>query len=154
MVIRNSYLMVHEWYRGEYTISNDRQRLDLHVTHDFLTNSYWAKGRTLDRVTQSIECSLPFGLYYQDAQIGFARVITDYVVLAFLADVFVLEPHRGKGLGTWLVKVVTGLPELSSVRRWLLGTRDAHGLYGKFGFVEPNSGVFMERLDPDCDRRS
>src|SRR5262245_37620653 len=145
--------MNHEWTRGEYTISTDRQRLDLDVIHGFLTRSYWAEGRSRERVARAIEHSLPFGLYHRGAQVGFARVVTDSVVIAFLADVFVLEAHRGRGLGRWLVEVVTGLPELRSVRRWLLGTRDAHELYRKFGFREPTPGVLMERVDPDSDRR-
>src|SRR5881227_2487285 len=99
--------MTHEWARGEYSISTDRQRLDLDVIHGFLTRSYWAEGRSRDRVARAIEHSLPFGLYHHDAQIGFARVVTDYVVIAYLADVFVLEAYRGKGLGGWLVEVVT-----------------------------------------------
>ncbi len=145
--------MTREWTRGEYTISTDRQRLDLDVIHGFLAASYWAEGRTPDRVAQSIEHSLPFGLYHRQAQVGFARVLTDYVVLAFLADVFVLEAHRGRGLGAWLVEVVTSLPELRSVRRWLLGTRDAHALYRRFGFGDPAPGVLMERVDLDSDKR-
>jgi GNAT superfamily N-acetyltransferase len=114
----------------------------------------WAQGRTRDRVVQSIEHSLPFGLYYHEEQVGFARVLTDYVVLAFLADVFVLEAHRGKGLGRWLVEVVTTLPELRRIRRWLLGTRDAHELYRQFGFGEPKPNVLMERVDPESDHPS
>jgi GNAT superfamily N-acetyltransferase len=145
--------MAHEWTRGDYTISTDRRRLDLDIIHGFLTRSYWAEGRSRERVAQAIGCSLPFGLYHREAQIGFARVVTDYVVIAFLADVFVLEPYRGRGLGGWLVEVVTGLPELRSVRRWLLGTRDAHGLYRKYGFREPTPGVLLEKLDPESDRR-
>jgi GNAT superfamily N-acetyltransferase len=143
--------MVHEWTRGEYTISTDGRRLDLDVIHRFLSSSYWATGRSRDRVELAIEHSLPFGLYYGDTQVGFARVVTDHVVIAFLADVFVLESHRGRGLGAWLVEVVTGLPELRSVRRWLLGTRDAHGLYHKVGFREPVPGVLLERLNPESD---
>jgi len=145
--------MIRDWTRGEYTISSDRQRLDIDVIHGFLSASYWAQGRTRERVMQAIEHSLPFGLYHGDEQVGFARVVTDYVVLAFLADVFVLESHRGKGLGRWLVEVVTELPELRPIRRWLLGTRDAHDLYRQFGFVEPKPNVLMERVDADSDRR-
>lgn len=144
--------MIREWTRGEYTISTDRQRLDIDVIQGFLVHSYWAKDRTRERVVQSIEHSLPFGLYHLDKQVGFARVLTDYVVLAFLADVFVLEGHRGKGLGTWMVEVITTLPELGGIRRWLLGTRDAHKLYRQFGFGEPRPNVLMERLDPESDR--
>jgi len=144
--------MTREWTNGEYTISTDRRRLDLDVIHRFLASSYWAQGRALERVVKSIEQSLPFGIYHGEVQVGFARVLTDYVVVAYLADVFVLEAHRGKGLGAWLVGVVTSHPELRQVRRWLLGTRDAHELYRKFGFAEPKPGVLMERLDLDSDR--
>jgi GNAT superfamily N-acetyltransferase len=133
------------WTRGEYTISSDRGRLDLDVIHGYLARSYWARGRSRAQVARSIDESLPFGLYHGPAQVGFARVISDHVTLAFLADVFVLEQHRGRGLGTWLVGAVTGLPELQSVKRWLLGTRDAHGLYRKFGFAAPTSEIWMER---------
>lgn len=143
--------MNHSWTRGAYTISTDRERLDLDVIHGFLARSYWAAGRSRERVQQSIDHALPFGLYRGEEQVGFARVVTDQVVLAFLADVFVLEAHRGHGLGLWLVEVVTSLPELARVRRWLLGTRDAHGLYRKLGFREPQAGVLMERLDPTSD---
>lgn len=145
--------MIREWTRDEYTISTDRKRLDLDVIHGFLVGSYWAEDRTRERVGQAIEHSLPFGLYHGADQVGFARVLTDYVVLAFLADVFVVETHRGRGLGVWLVEVVTSLPELRPIRRWLLGTRDAHDLYRKFGFGEPMPGVLMERVDADSDKR-
>jgi GNAT superfamily N-acetyltransferase len=143
-----------EWSNGEYTISRARERLNLDVIHGFLVRSYWAEGRTRERVAQSIEHSLPFGLYHRDEQVGFARVVTDHVVLAFLADVFVLEGHRGKGLGAWLVETVTSLPELCPIRRWLLGTRDAHELYRKFEFREPTPGVLMERVDRDSDKKA
>jgi GNAT superfamily N-acetyltransferase len=135
-----------EWTRGEYAISGDRRRLDLEVIHGFLTRSYWAEGRSREQVALSIAHSLPFGLYHRDAQVGFARVVTDRAVFAFLADVFVLEAHRGRGLGVWLVDVVTGLPSLRRLR-WLLGTRDAHGLYRRFGFAEPEPGRLMQRID-------
>ena len=105
---------IREWTRGNYTISTDRDRLDLDIIHGFLVGSYWAEGRSRERVAQSIEQSIPFGLYHGEEQVGFARVLTDYVVLAFLADVFVLESHRGRGLGTWLVEVVTSHPDLQS----------------------------------------
>jgi GNAT superfamily N-acetyltransferase len=142
-----------EWTRGAYTISTDRRRLDLDVIHGFLSRSYWAEGRSRERVALSIAHSLPFGLYHGAVQVGFARVVTDHVVLAFLADVFVLEAHRGQGLGVWLVEVVTGQASLRSpaVRRWLLGTRDAHGLYARFGFSEPTPGLLMQRVDMNSD---
>ncbi len=146
--------MAQEWSRGEYTISSDVRRLDLDVIHGFLVASYWAQGRPRERVVQSIEHSVPFGLYHRKDLVGFARVVTDYVAVAFIADVFVLPPHRGNGLGRWLVDVVTSAPELRLIRRWLLGTRDAHGLYREFGFSEPTPNVLMERIDLDSDRQT
>ena len=144
--------MTHEWTRGDYTISTDPRRLDLDVIHGFLTRSYWAEGRSRERVALSIAHSLPFGLHHASGQVGFARVVTDHVVIAYLADVFVLEPHRGRGLAKWLVGTVLDVPEIRRMRRWILGTRDAHGLYRRFGFEEPAPGVLMERFDPASDR--
>lgn len=141
-----------QWTRGEYSITDDRGRIDLDVVYGFLSESYWAKGRSRERIARAIESSLVFGLMHGETQVGFARILTDYVTLAFLADVFVLEEHRGKGLGFWLVETATSLPELARVRRFLLGTRDAHGLYEKLGFVAPTPGILMERLNADCDR--
>jgi GNAT superfamily N-acetyltransferase len=142
--------MTHEWTQGKYTISTDRARLDLDVIHAFLSGfSYWAQGRTGERVEQSIAASLPFGLYHGTDQVGFARVLTDYVTLGYMADVFVLDAHRGKGLGKWLLEVVTGMPDLQGVRRWLLATRDAHELYRKFGFNDVAAGFMMDRIDDD-----
>jgi len=146
--------MIHEWTRGEYTVSTDPGRLDLDVIHGFLTRTYWAEGRPRERVALSIERSVPFGLYHASGQVGFARVVTDHVVVAYLADVFVLEAHRGHGLGKWLVEVVVGAPGLQAIRRWILGTRDAHGLYRRFGFTDPPAGILLEKIDPDSDRRA
>jgi GNAT superfamily N-acetyltransferase len=143
-----------EWTRGEFTISTDPQRLDVDVIHGFLMRSYWAAGRSRERVVQSIRHSLPFGLYRGTAQIGFGRVVTDYVVIAFLADVFVIEAERGRGLGKWLVETITSHEELRSVRRWLLGTRDAHELYRGIGFAEPKAGVLMERVNLESDAQN
>ncbi len=145
--------MIREWTRGDYTISTDPRRLDLDVIHEFLARrSYWALDRPRARVVRSIEHSLPFGLYHPSGEVGFARVVTDFVVIAYLADVFVLDAHRGKGLGAWLVETVVRAPELARIRRWILGTRDAHALYRRFGFTEPQPGVLMEKLDPESDR--
>jgi GNAT superfamily N-acetyltransferase len=143
--------MIKEYSRGRYVISTDRARLDLNVIHDFLTNSsYWAVGRKLETVQRSIEHSLSFGLYDNQRQIGFARVVTDYATFAWLADVFVLEEARGKGLGTWLVEVILSHPELQGFRRWTLATKDAHEIYRKFGFSElKRPERWMERRDPD-----
>jgi GNAT superfamily N-acetyltransferase len=93
-----------------------------------------------------VKNSLTLGVYRGEEQVGFARVVTDYATFAYLADVFVLEPHRGRGLGKWMLEVVSSLPELQGLRRWILATRDAHGLYRRYGFAElENPQIFMER---------
>jgi GNAT superfamily N-acetyltransferase len=103
---------------------------------EFLTNSYWAKGISREIVTRSIEHSLCFGIYEgSGAQIGFARVVSDFATVAYLGDVFVLESHRGRGLSKWLMECVLEHPALQNLRRWILLTRDAHGLYSQFGFT-------------------
>jgi GNAT superfamily N-acetyltransferase len=147
--------MIHQWQRGDYSISTDQSRLDLDVVHDYLTNSsYWATGRSLETVRRSIENSLSFGLYEGEKQIGFARVITDYATFAWLADVFVLDSFRGQGLGKWLVEVILSHPELQQFRRWVLATRDAHELYRRFGFTElKRPERWMERHDPRTQER-
>src|SRR5208337_2545568 len=111
-----------------YSISIDKAKLDTAVIHDYLINrSYWAKGRTFETVRRSIENSLCFGVYdRQDKLVGFARVVTDLSVLAFLMDVFILEQHRGRGLGKALIGYITAYPPLGGIRRWQLGTSDAH----------------------------
>src|SRR5438034_813391 len=115
--------MLHEWRRGEYVISTDRSRVDLAVVHDFLSrSSYWAQGIPLEVVARSIENSLVFGVYNGSQQVGFARVITDYATFAYIADVFILEPFRGQGLGTWLMETVVSHPELQQLRSWILAT--------------------------------
>jgi GNAT superfamily N-acetyltransferase len=125
-----------EFQKDGYTISTDPARLDLAVIHDFLANrSYWARGIPRHLVKKAIEHSLPFGLYHQGKQIGFARVLTDYERFAYLMDVFVLEEFRGRGLGKWLLECIFGLPELQSVRRWMLATWDAQSLYAQYGFT-------------------
>lgn len=125
----------HELRRGEYLVSTDRGLVDLAVVHGFLTRSYWSPGISADDVARSIEYSVPFGLYRGGRQVGFARVVTDYVKIAYVADVFVLEESRGEGLGKLLVEAVLSHPELQRVWRWLLVTQDAHGLYRQFGFA-------------------
>ena len=122
--------------RGEFLISTNRARLDLNVVHGFLTNSYWAKGIPRDVVARSIEHSLCFGIYEEGgAQVGFARVVSDFATVAYLGDVFVLESHRGRGLSKWLMQCIIEHPSLQNLRRWILLTRDAHELYAKFGFT-------------------
>lgn len=143
-------MMANEWARGDYTISTDRARFDLSVIHDYLSNhSYWAKGRSLETIRRSIEHSLAFGVYKGREQVGFARVVTDYATFAWIADVFILDSFRGRGLGTWLMEVVITHPQLQGFRRWTLSTKDAHALYRKFGFTElMRPERWMERHDP------
>ena len=142
--------MINEYRRGNYVISTDQSRLELKVVHDFLTNtSYWAKGRSFETVKRAVENSLSFGLYENDRQIGFARVVTDYATFAWLADVFVLDEFRGQGLGTWLMEVILSHPQLQGFRRWTLATKDAHEIYRRFGFAElKRPERWMERRDP------
>jgi GNAT superfamily N-acetyltransferase len=139
-----------EWERGEYTISSDIRRLDVPLIHDFLSNqSYWAKGRPIETVQRALENSLNFGLYKNNKQIGYARVVTDFATFAWLADVFVLEGHRGQGLGHWLMETILTHPDLQRFRRWVLATKDAHEVYRKFGFHElKRPERWMERPDP------
>ena len=130
------------------TVDTDRRRLDRDLLHEFLTRSYWARGISRSVVDASITNSLCFGLYENDRQVGFARVITDRATFAYLADVFVLESHRGRGLAKVLMTTVLEHPEVQGLRRWLLATRDAHALYAQFGFrplVAPDR--FMELHD-------
>lgn len=118
----------------EFEISTDRARLNLDVVHGFLSNSYWAKGIPRDLVKRSVENSLCFGVYKGGGQIGFARVISDFATFAYLADVFVLPEERGKGVSKILVQTILSHPDLQGLRRFMLATLDAHGLYAKFGF--------------------
>lgn len=122
--------------------------LDLEVVHGFLRRSYWAAGVPENVVRRSIENSLCFGVYRGEEQAGFARVVTDRATFAYLADVFVLEEHRGRGIGKWLVEVILSHPDLQGLRRWMLATRDAHDLYRRYAFAElARPGIFMEKKD-------
>lgn len=138
--------MFHEWKQREYAIDTDPSRLDLGAVHGFLKDSYWARGVPKAVVERSAKNSLCFGLYRGEEQVGFARVVTDRATFACLADVFVLEGHRG--LGGRLMEVVLSHPELRGLRRWMLATADAHGLYRRHGFGglrKPE--IFMEKKD-------
>lgn len=123
-----------EHRRDNFLVSTDKSKLDLDVIHRFLTDSYWSPGIPRHIVEKAIENSLCFGVYDGNAQVGFARVVTDYATYAYLADVFILESHRGRGLSKWMMECVMAHPELQGLRRWMLATRDAHGLYSQFGF--------------------
>jgi len=125
---------VTEWRRDEFTISTDRSKLDRKAIHEFLTASYWATGIPREVVDRSIDGALCFGVFENGRQVGFARVITDSATFAYLADVYVLESHRGRGLAAWLMECILAHPDLQGLRRWMLLTRDAHPLYRKSGF--------------------
>ncbi len=140
---------------GRYLVSTDPSLLDIDRIHAFLTASYWAEGVPRDVLARSIEHSIPFGLYDGHAQIGFARVITDCATFAYLADVYIEEEYQGQGLGKLLMRAVTAHPDLQDLRRWMLGTRDAHGLYHQFGFTELGKPErWMEKADPDVYTRA
>jgi N-acetylglutamate synthase-like GNAT family acetyltransferase len=139
---------------AEYEISTDTHRLNVEVVHKFLAeDSYWSLGIARSIVERAIENSLCFGVYHRAEQVGFARVVTDKSTFALLADLFVLKAHRGKGLSKWLMRCVVGHEDLQGLRRLLLLTSDAHGLYRQFGFEElGNPSRFMEVLRQDIYR--
>jgi GNAT superfamily N-acetyltransferase len=138
-----------------YSISTDPALLDLRMVTDYLARSYWAEGIPLEVVERGVKGSLSFGVYDDGGQVGFARVVTDAATFAYLADVFILDSHRGRGLARWLMEVIMSHPDLQGLRRFSLVTRDAHGLYEKFGFtplVRPEGhmeimrrGIYLEK---------
>ncbi|WP_317929802.1 GNAT family N-acetyltransferase [Halioxenophilus sp. WMMB6] len=134
-----------------YTISSSPEAMDLSLIHSYISRSYWAKGIGQETLAVAIANSLSFGVFlHSGEQVGFARMITDRATFAYMADVFILEEHRGKGLSKWLLQVIMAHPQLQGLRRLLLATRDAHGLYVQFGFkalAKPET--FMEVLHSD-----
>lgn len=129
------------------TISTDKAKLDTAFIHEFLAQTYWAKERSIAEVQLTIDHSLCFGLYVDEKQAGFARVVTDYVTFAYLMDVFVVEQHRGKGFASQLMDAILKEPALSRIKTWRLATSDAHALYRKFGFTGlRNPEKLMEKL--------
>jgi GNAT superfamily N-acetyltransferase len=135
--------------RGEYWLSCDLARMDVDAVHRYLSQVYWSKGIPREVVERSMQNSLCFGVFCGEDQVGFARVITDFATFAYIADVFVLELHRGRGLATWLMQFVMKHPRLQGLRRWPLATRDAHGLYEKVGFKVLNPNRWMEIVVPN-----
>jgi GNAT superfamily N-acetyltransferase len=122
--------------RGPYFLSTDSSLLDVSFIHAFLSeHSYWAPGIPREIVERSLKNSLCFGLFHESRQVGFARLVTDRATFAWLGDVFVIDAHRGQGLGVWMIESLLTHPDLQGLRRMLLGTRDAHGLYARFGFT-------------------
>ena len=135
-----------------FEISAEKQRLDVDLIHRFLTEeSYWAKTRTLEQTRTAIENSICFGVYQGERQIGFARVVTDQATFAYVGDVFVLDEFRGQGIGKQLMEVIIADPRLQGLRRWVLATRDAHGLYEQFEFSSlRHPERWMEKTAPDA----
>lgn len=138
---------IFEARQGAYLISTDPTRLDLDAVHAGLNRTYWAAGRSRAVVAQALAHSLCFGLYHAAAQVGLARVVTDHTTFAWLCDVYILEDYRGAGLGKWLIATVVSHPDLRAIRRMLLATRDAHGLYQPYGFRPLDTPAnWMERF--------
>ena len=143
--------------KDRFIITTEKEKLDIDFIHSFLTRSYWAEGITKEVIKRSISGSLCFGVFENDKanlsagrQIGFARMITDKATFAYLADVFIIEVYQGLGLSKWLMEVIMSHPELQGLRRMMLATRDAHGLYEKFGFTQlTNVDRWMQIHDPD-----
>ena len=144
--------MPYEVRRDGYLVSTDAALLDLDAVHAFLSQrSYWATGISREQLETAIANSLPFGLYHEGRQIGFCRAISDYATFAYLADVYIEESHRNRGLSKLLLEALVAHPQLQRLRRWMLGTRDAHGLYAQFGFIPLDAPErWMERPDPDA----
>ena len=148
--------MVCSWTRGEYTIATDSARVDIDVVHRYLSEeSYWAQDIPREVVARSIAHSLCFSVLHDKNQIGFARVTSDRATVAYLGDVFILPSHRGKGLSKRLMECISSHPALQGLRRWMLATSDAHGLYAQFGFTPIKAPErWMEKHDPQVYARS
>jgi GNAT superfamily N-acetyltransferase len=137
------------WTQDAYIISDEPERLQLEVIVEYLARAYWSNQRPRAVIEKSLKHSLCFGVFHETTQIGFARVVSDHATFAYLADVFILESHQGHGLGKWLVQTILEHPDLQGLRRWILATRDAHGLYAQFGFAAlENPDRYMTRFDP------
>lgn len=146
--------MAHEWRDGVFLISDAKDLLSLDVIHEFLVQSYWSEGIPKELLRRAIANSISFGVYEGNRQVGFARVISDYATFAYIADVFVLGEHRGKGLGKRLMEMIVSHPRLQGLRRWHLVTRDAHGLYQQYGFSAlADPARHMEILNKDVYQR-
>lgn len=137
---------------SEFEIDTSKPRLDLYLIYRFLSEeSYWAGNRTFEQTKTAIENSICFGVYDGERQIAFARVVSDKATFAYVGDVFVIKEYRGRGVSKNLMAAITAHPELQGLRRWVLATRDAHGLYEQFGFTElKHPERWMERAAPDA----
>ena len=129
--------MTHEFQHNEFMISDDKSRLQLDVIHKYLSeDSYWAQGRKLETTKTAIENSICFGVYKLEEQVGFARVVSDQATFAYIGDVFILPDYQKKGLSKRLMEAILSHPDLQNLRRWVLATQDAHGLYAQYDFTE------------------
>ncbi|MGZ3844858.1 MAG: GNAT family N-acetyltransferase [Flavisolibacter sp.] len=144
-----------EWTKEDFTITTDKDKIDVNYVHWFLSHSYWAEGIPLKTVEKSIEGALCFSLVYLNHQVGFARVITDKATFAYLADVFIDENFRGRGLSKWMMEVIMNHPDLQGLRRFMLATRDAHQLYSQFGFTAlTHTDRWMQIHNPDVYKQA
>jgi GNAT superfamily N-acetyltransferase len=136
----------YEAHNGAYDISTDPARINIDAVERFLGASYWAANRSRERIERSIQSSIVFGMYEGTRQVGFTRVVSDCADFAWLCDVYLDERVRGRDLGKWLMQTVLDHPDLQGLRRWILATNDAHGLYEQFGFTALNNpAIWMER---------
>lgn len=142
---------IYERFRDEFKLSTDRGLLDVDLIWEFLSDeAYWSKGIKRSRIEKAINNSICFGVYHGKKQIGFARVISDYSILAYVLDMFIIEDYRSKGHGSWLIKCMMEHPDLKRVRRWMLRTHQQHGLFEKFGFeVFGEPQTVMTRIQDD-----
>ncbi|MEP7323601.1 MAG: GNAT family N-acetyltransferase [Saprospiraceae bacterium] len=155
MYLLKTMLEPFELIQGEYMISTDRNKLDLKMIHWFLsTQAYWSPGIPFEKVQRASERSLCFGIYYENIQIGYSRIISDYTSIAYLGDVFILKEFRGKGLSKWLMTTIRSHPDLQGLRRWILLTKDAHELYKRTGWSEiAQPDLWMEIHQKDIYER-
>jgi len=143
-----------DFTKDGFIISTEKEKLDVDLIHSFLNRTYWAEGISKEIIRRSIEGSLCFGVFENHKQVGFARTITDKATFAYLADVFIIEEYRGRGLSKWLMEVIMSHPDLQGLRRMILATKDAHGLYKQFGFTSLiNVDRWMHILDQDVYKR-
>ncbi len=146
--------MIKEYRKDDYLITTDPERVDMDVVVNFLTTAYWAELRSRSKIERAVSNSLPFSIYHGEKQVGFARVVSDHAIFAYLMDVFVIEEYRGRGLSKWLMNCIFEYPNFYNVKKWALATGDAHGLYRKFGFesiTDEKLAILMEREAPNYD---
>jgi GNAT superfamily N-acetyltransferase len=139
--------MARQWTRGDYVLSDDSARLDLPWVHAYLAEkSYWARNIPMAILEKAVRNSVCYGIYRNGGQVAFARVVTDKATFGYLCDVFVDEAARGRGLAQWMVECILKEPEFAELRNWTLYTRDAHGLYARFGFAPPEDPASVMRI--------